>query len=360
MATTTGSAPYRVAVVDRDLDDEGLADWWDGLPQPRAYPALRWAFLRTWARAFMPAQGRWSVHVALLDDRPVAAVPLYRVGGALHAPANDHSDVFDLAHEPDHRAAAAPLAAAMLRRRADLQRLPGDSPLLAAIRDLDPPMLIDSDESPCLTLPGTADALLADRSSRFRANVRKAGRTLAALGDLELRDVVGGSAAAAAAFAAMCDVEAHGWKGRQGDAIDSRPQTRRFYRELALDGSAGRWVRLATLRLAGRVVAAQLDLEDGGRRAGLRTSFVDDLPGRQSPGLVLLWWVLRDEIARGLHTHDFGGGPDAWKRHWTDAGSERVTLRSRPNTTAGRLTHSARERVKPVVRPLLRRSAGGR
>jgi CelD/BcsL family acetyltransferase involved in cellulose biosynthesis len=351
--------PYRVVSLDRDLVDEGLADWWNALPQPQASPVLRWEYLRAWADAFVPPGGRLAVHLALAGDDPVAAVALYRRGGVLHALANDHSDHFDAVWDPAHPGAVSALAAALLRRRTDLIRLPGGSELLAAIRHAAPPVLADQDTSPYVQLPGSPDDLLASLSSRFRANVRKAIRTLEGLGEVQFTDVAAGTPEGDAAFAAMRDVEAHSWKGRQGDAIDSHEETRRFYRALALEGPASQWTHLAVLRAGDRVVAAQMDLEHAGRRFGLRTSFVDDLPGKQSPGLVLLWSVLSDEIGRGLRVHDFGGGQDAWKLHWTDAGAVRVSLRTWPATPAGRLTFATRERLKPVVKPLLRRITNG-
>lgn len=358
MSTLTRGARRQVVVIDRDLAEEGLVGWWNGLPQPQAMPALRWEYLATWRRAFMPGGARPQTHVALADGRPVAAIALYRHHGVLHAPANDHSDVFDMVYDPAHRAAADHLAAALLRRRIHLARLDGRSPLLGALRRARPPMILETDASPYIRLPETADELLTARSSRFRANVRKARRALETLGEVSFQDHRGGEAGMHDAFAAMLGVEAASWKGRDGGAIDARPDTLRFYRELALDGPARAWTRLATLRVGDRVVATQLDLEAAGRRAGLRTSFVDDLRGRQSPGLVLLWAVLIDGIDRGLRIHDFGGGADAWKRHWTDASSPRATLRAWPATTAGHLTFGARQRIKPVIRPLLRRVGG--
>lgn len=354
-ARSRGKAgPYRVVALGRDLADEGLADWWNALPQPQASPVLRWEYLRAWADAFVPSDARLAIHVALADDEPVAAVPLYRRGGVLHSLANDHSDHFDAGWDPAHPSAVTALAGALVRRRSSLVRMPGGSGLLAAIRQAAPPMVVDVDISPYLELPGSADDLMASLSSRFRANVRKAVRTLQDLGEVQFSDVLAGTPEGDAAFRAMCKVEIHSWKGRQGDAIDSHEETRRFYRALALEGPASQWTHLAVLRAGGRVVAAQIDLEHGDRRVGLRTSFVDDLPGRQSPGLVLLWSVLSDEIQRGLRVHDFGGGQDAWKLHWTDTGSERVSLRGWPATRAGRLAFAAREQLKPVVKPLLR------
>lgn len=359
-AGTGGEAGrYPVAVIDRDLVAEGLDGWWNGLPGPQATPVLRWEYLSTWARAFVPTGGRLQVHVALDDGRPVAAVPLYRWRGVLHSLANDHSDLFDAAYELGHEAAVDALAGTVLRRRTALARLPADAPLCTAIARRRPPGAIDRDASPYLTLPASADDLLAGRSSRFRANVRKAVRSLETLGDVSFVDVAGDAAEMAEAYATLQRVEAASWKARHGGSVDADTPSRRFYRDLALDGPARRWARIATLRIDDRVVAASLDLEHAGTRIGMRTSFVDDLGGKQSPGLVLLWLALSDEIARGVHTHEFGGDADAWKQHWTAQTRGRVTLRVWPATATGRLTHRTRQRVKPLVRSARGAFSGG-
>lgn len=341
---------YQVAVIDRDLAEEGLDGWWNGLPGPQATPVLRWEYLSTWARAFVPTGGRLQIHVVFHDGRPVAAVPLYRWRGVLHSLANDHSDLFDAAWEPGRDAAIDALAGTILRRRTALARLPAESPLLAAITRRRPPGATDCDDSPYIALPTSADELLAGRSSRYRANVRKAVRSLATLGDVSFTDVAGDSAEMANAYAALQQVEAASWKSAHGGSVDADAPSRRFYRDLALDGPASRWARVATLRVDDRVVAASLDLEHAGRRIGMRTSFVGDLGAKQSPGLVLLWLALSDEIARGVHTHEFGGDADAWKQHWTAQTRGRVTLRVWPATATGRLAHGTRQRVKPLVR----------
>lgn len=177
---------YRVVVIDRDLADEGLDGWWNGLPGPQATPVLRWEYLRTWSRAFVPDGARPHVIVALAHDRPVAAVPLYRRQGVLWSVSNDHSDMFDAAFAVGHDAAADDLATAILRHRTALTRLPADSRLLAAVVRRRPPGAVDRDESPYLALPPTADALLAGRSPRFQGQRAQGG---AVPGDPRGRDV---------------------------------------------------------------------------------------------------------------------------------------------------------------------------
>src|SRR5207247_10269646 len=49
-------------------------------------------------------------------------------------------------------------------------------------------------------------------------------------------------------------VEASGWKSRAGTAIASRPDTRRFYTDVARWASDRGWLRLAFLRLGGRAL----------------------------------------------------------------------------------------------------------
>lgn len=353
-------ATYRLVVVDRGLDEADLAGWWDGLAQVRRNVMLRWAYLDAWRDAFMPSDAALWIPVVLAGGEPVAALPLYRRRGVLHSLAGAaHSDVFDGGWSPDHPAAVDVLLPAVLRRRLRLEHLDGSSPLLAGLRAAGPPMIVDPEQSPVMVLPPTPDALLAGLSSKFRASVRRAVRALDGLGDVTFDECRGGDAAAVTAFGALVDLERSGWKGADGTAIASRPDTLRFYRRLAVQGPLRRSSRIAVLRLDGRVVAAQLDLEQAGVRHGLKMASVDDLPRNQSPGTVLLWSVLRDCIARGVSTLALGGEIDHWKRRWTATTVERARVRTWPSTSVGQLTYGARAQLKPMVRPLLRRVTGG-
>lgn len=344
----------RVDIIDRDLSTAGLADWWNGLPGPRRTLMLRWEYLAAWYDAFMPHDGRLHIPVVYDRDEPVAALPLYRRHGALRSLASGaHCEVFDAAWDPGRPDAVDALVDVVLRRRTRLERVDGDSPLLAGLRRAAPPMIVDPEQSPYVDLPATAEALLAGCSSKFRANVRRADRGLAALGTVSLDEYRGGQPGMEQALATLLGMETASWKGAQRSAISSRPDTLRFYRHLAVDGPVRRWARISLLRVGDRVVAAQLDLEYGASRYGMKMASVEDLP-RQSPGTVLLWRVLQDCIARGVGRLEFGGELDHWKRHWTSTVAARATVRTWPHTMVGQLAYGAREHVKHAVRPLRR------
>lgn len=348
--------PYRVEVIDRDLAEIGLSDWWDGLPQVRATPMLRWEWLAAWHDAFAPADARLHIPVVFAGGRPVAALPLYRHRQQLHTLANDaHSDVSDLGCEPGHPDAVACLLDVLLRRRTRLERLDRGSPLLAALRRAAPPMIIDEEQSPVIDVPATVDALYAQLSPKFRAGVRRAGRSLEALGEVTVSELTGDDPAAPAAFGRLLELESASWKGRDGSAIASRPDTLRFYRRIALEGPTRRWTRLDLLRVADRVVAAQLDLELDGRRYGLKMASAADLGPKQSPGTVLLFRTLASCVDRGITAMELGGEVAGWKHHWATSTTDRATVRTWPATRAGRLMFGAREQAKRAVRPLRRR-----
>lgn len=358
-AWTAVPGPYRVEIIDRDLATVGLADWWDALPQPRSTPMLRWDWLAAWHDAFTPADARLHIPVVFTGDRPVAALPLFRRHQALHTLANDaHSDVSDLGCEPGHTGAVACLLDVVVRRRTCLERLDRGSPLLAALRRVVPPMIVDDEQSPVVELPATVDALLAQLSPKFRAGVRRAGRALEALGTVTVSEHAGDDPRAGDAFAHLLELEAASWKGRDGSAIASRPDTLRFYRRIALEGPTRRWARLDLLKVDDRVVGAQLDLELDGRRYGLKMASAADLGPRQSPGTVLLFRTLVSCIDRGISAVELGGEVDGWKHHWATATTGRATVRTWPATRMGQLTFGAREQAKRLARPLRNRRGG--
>lgn len=350
---------YHVRIVARDLARCGLADWWNTLPQPRRSVALRWEYLSTWADAFMPRDARLHIPVVFAGAVPVAAAPLFRRRGVLWSLASDaDSEVFDVGCDPAHPAAVDALVGVLTHHRSCLERLDGGSALLAGMQRVAPPMILDRVQAPCMSLPTTSDALLAGLSSKFRAGVRRATRALATLGTVTLQQYRQGDAGLGPAFQTLLDLEAASWKGTLGSAITLRPDTLRFYRRLAVDGPVSRWARVALLRVDDRVVAAQLDLERGARREGLKMASIADLGRGQSPGAVLLWLVLADCIARGVTHFALGGELEGWKRHWTTSGAERVRVRSWPRTRTGQLSYGAREQAKQVVRPLRRKPRG--
>ena len=79
-------------------------------------------------------------------------------------------------------------------------------------------------------------------------------------------------------------MEGSGWKTRT--AIASRPDTRRFYRDVARWAAGRGWLRLGFLRLDGRALAFDFCLEHAGTHYLLKTGF-DPAFRAYGPGMLM-------------------------------------------------------------------------
>ena len=124
-------------------------------------------------------------------------------------------------------------------------------------------------------------------------------------------------------------VEGMGWKAEGETAILSRPETHRFYSEVAGWASARGALRLLILRVDERPVAVDLALEERGIRYMLKGGF-DPAYSWVAPGTLLLESGLEHAFAAGLRRVELGGGDDAYKLRWTEAVRERSLVQAFP------------------------------
>jgi CelD/BcsL family acetyltransferase involved in cellulose biosynthesis len=102
------------------------------------------------------------------------------------------------------------------------------------------------------------DQQLARFSKGFRRNLRKQRNHLQRLGPVEFVCVDSGPALDEA-FEVFLDLEAAGWKGREGTAIRRLgPEAESFYREIARRLGRRSACEIYLLKAAGRVIGAQL------------------------------------------------------------------------------------------------------
>lgn len=88
---------------------------------------------------------------------------------------------------------------------------------------------------------------------------------------------------------AFLQLEAAGWKGKQGSALLSREPDAAFTRELVLkQGQAGN-IRIGQLKLDGKLIATNVLLREQGRIFGWKTTFDEDL-SKFSPGQLLIYY----------------------------------------------------------------------
>jgi CelD/BcsL family acetyltransferase involved in cellulose biosynthesis len=155
-------------------------------------------------------------------------------------------------------------------------------------------------------------------------------------------------------------VEALSWKGRRGTAIACGDETTRFYTQLARWAASVGWLRLAFLRLDGRAIAFQLDLELRSRYYSLKIGYDPEFE-RFSPGKLLAYMMVSRAVASGLEVYELLGTEEPWKDRWTALAREQVALRSFSPSPAGRLASSTFAYGRPLVRkiPFASRVAAG-
>ena len=115
------------------------------------------------------------------------------------------------------------------------------------------------------------------------------------------------------------DVEASGWKGREGTAIKQRPETLNFYDTCVRHWAESNLLRLFTLSIRDEIAAFQINVLHGGVLTQLKVGYEEKF-SKLSPGQVLQLQLLRWAFASpDVLLYDMlGGGGKAkeTKRKW--------------------------------------------
>jgi CelD/BcsL family acetyltransferase involved in cellulose biosynthesis len=348
--------PLRVEVHGSVGD---IADEWERLADAvGAAPFLRPAWTRAWWEAF--GGGRMEI-VTLRDPRDgslAALVPLRRRLGRRLSASNWHTPQFGMvAADPD---AAATLATALFERRPfelSLGFVDASSPELALYRAAAAAagyrvLERTLERSPYVTTTGTWEAFTRERLSRNRrSQLGRARRRLEREGKLEV-DIAGGRDRLEERLTEAFRVEASGWKGAEGTAIASRPETRRFYREVAHWAAGQGWLRIAFLRLDGDALATMVLLETDGVLYYLKGGY-DPAFERCSPGMVLLASVIEHAFGSGVRRVDLLGGDERYKLAFTSDVRDKRRFQAFAPSPLGLLSRAAFSYGRPVARRAL-------
>ncbi|MCC7393452.1 MAG: GNAT family N-acetyltransferase [Sphingomonadaceae bacterium] len=134
--------------------------------------------------------------------------------------------------------------------------------------------------------PGAAGAYWdAHVRPKKRKELRRQWNRLGEMGALETRILAEGQSADDW-IAEFLNLEAAGWKGREGSALASAPGTRQFFTD-AITASVARGTALLTaLTIDGRAIAMLATLRDGNGAFSFKTAF-DEGYARFSPGVLL-------------------------------------------------------------------------
>ena len=341
-------------------DTDALADEWDDLAhRAGADPFLRRGWIAAWRTAF--GRGRPVALLVRRGGQLAGLVPMEARRGVLRSPTNPHTPHFGLL--ADDVQARRMLVEGLLSRRSRVVMLghlaveTGDVERVRAAAQA-------AGYRGVVSLAGRSPyvagrATLAEHERSLSRNLRHdVARRLRRLGEngIVTTETSDGSHSLERLLEEGFAVEARGWKGRHGTAIVSRSDTHRFYTEVARWAAAARMLRLAFLRLDGRAIAFQFDLESDGVHYSLKIGY-DPEYERFSPGKLLAYSVVASAISRGLASYELLGVDEPWKERFTDAYRERVTVHAFAPSAVGRLSRMAYVRGRALRRRLHRERA---
>ena len=333
----------KVRIQDRI---EPLADEWDDLARrTKATPFLWPGWINAWWRVF--GAGQLQILTAYENDRLVGVLPLRRFRGALSSTTGWNTPLFGFLAANEKvvkRLSFVPFS--QRPRRVELSFFsasdPGGSLVCAAADAARYRVHMESlRAAPYVAIDGDWDAYEAGLRRKFRSEIRRRRRRLEEQGRLTL-EVCDGKEGFDELLEEGFRVEGLGWKDAYGTSINSRPAARRFYTEVARWACERGWLRLAFLRLDGRVLAFDYCLEYNKAHYLLKTGY-DPAYGKFGPGMIIRYLMLARAFSEGLTTYDFLGigSDDVWKREWTNTHQERLFLRMFAPTALGFLDQAS-------------------
>jgi hypothetical protein len=181
-----------------------------------------------------------------------------------------------------------------------LDRAPEDSPIL---RCFEQPgrrfCMLKQFESNAAYLPivGDYETFLGSLHKKFRTNVRRWQRKINQLADAEYVTAVGDQATGEH-MADFAEMEASGWKGCVGSAIQASPDVAEFYRRMTGRLAERGWLEWQFLRAEGKVIAGQLGARLGRSLVLLKIAFREEYKA-YAPGNLLLARTIEQAFASG-------------------------------------------------------------
>lgn len=221
------------------------------------------------------------------------------------------------------RRAGLPVTARRLTPRAgELESIEAASPRLCSIRR-------GTTQTAAAPLAGGWAAFEAAMSSNSRSEMRRKRRGLEKLGVVSFHAVSPDPSNVEAHLQELLRVEASGWKGRQGSAIECRPELERFLRHYAAGTAELGLLRLFFLALDGRNIAAQLLVETGGRLWQFKIGY-DEAWSKYSPGRLLMLDIIRWAADHDLEAVEYLGHGGGWQTRWPAEFRDHHSLRFYP------------------------------
>lgn len=332
-------------VTDRGRFD-ALRPRWDLLARE---PFQRHGWFTAWWESFA-ASRELAVCTLWREEELVGVVPLCRRLGSLEVMANVHSPLFEpLSKDPTALDRVLRASVAGARGRLTLAPVPSEGPVfercVAAVREVGRVVWIEPGEvSPIADTSGEYAAYREPRRRSWRELERRRRRLLREHSPIVR--LIERPADVERELSRGFALEARGWKGRNGTAILSAEQTRRFYTAAARTFHASGEFVVSSIEVDGCLLAWDLAILEGERYWLLKTAF-DERHRSLAPGLVLRHQVIEHCFERGLRAHEFLGDAMDWKLPFATGQRAHAAIRAYRWRPAPILSYAYRRFARP-------------
>jgi len=351
---------YCIEVLRDGAAIDSLAQQWNELPQAKANPLLEPDWFAAAAHTFeqptetlvLRRKGRLVGVAPLGCDARAGVARLQPLGvRALHEPSGLLYRDIDALEK---------LCVALIdqRRPLILQRMPAADPLRGTLaraakgRGLFHELATPN--SPAVVFAGDGDvaAFESRLSSRRRQDYRRARRGLERSGPVtfDLRTPTRESVDAELEEAMR--IEASSWKSRGGTTLLRTGRLGQFFQEYARRKAQHGRLRIAFLRVGGVAIAMQLIVEHASRFWIYKVGY-DEKWSEHSPGVQLMWDVMRHACAARLEGVELLGKCEEWLSIWARDVREYRTLIFYPfnlrglGAVAADASHQLAQKLRP-------------
>jgi CelD/BcsL family acetyltransferase involved in cellulose biosynthesis len=336
---------------------EPVADEWDELAiASGAPPFVRPGWVSAWWEAF--GSGQLSIVLLRRDGRLAGVLPVLRHHGGVFSPTNWHTPAFGVVAEDE--AAKLTLVRSLFEsrpRRVQLAFLAAEAHEVEILQEAAGSYRVVSRllmQSPYVAVDQDWDTYWSGLSKNLRGTIRRCRNRLADRGEIAVA-VDDGSERLGGLLEEGFAIEATGWKGEEETAINSRPETRRFYEQVARWAAAGGFLRLAFLRVDGRPVAFSLNFETNGRHYLLKQGHDAEL-SRLGPGTVLTSEMMSRTFSLGLESYEFLGSTDSYKLRWTKSCRDLLKAQAFARSPTGATDRVIQTHGRTIAKKILRRA----
>jgi CelD/BcsL family acetyltransferase involved in cellulose biosynthesis len=351
MATTT-------AWIDDPTEFAKLADEWEPLLPADARPFDQHCWQAIWWEAF-GGSDRLAVATVRRDGRLVGVFPLRRSGKLTLGLVNGHStECRPLAADREAMEALVDLVVSDTGSGLELRGLPVGDPGLEALERRLGATRMQTIAEPGLAPPfidtrGDWEEWRAKNKSRWKAPLERKWRKIDRDHDA-VWVLVEKPKDLDAELTEGLRIEAGGWKGEGGTAIDSSPDSALFYRKMASAFDQRDELRFSWLTLDGTAVSFDFCLLYRRRLYSLKSGLDEDYKSLAA-GFVHRLAVIRRCFELEIDEHDLLGDETGWKTRFSDGNRPHRDLRAYPGGPLGRLSRNYRAHLRPRLKEAYRK-----